>query len=59
MIFPLKTYVFRHGENILKTGITPLHPEGMVHGVEIQWPGIMLLIKYSSNPDPTTLTNPI
>jgi len=34
------------GENILKTGLTPLYPEGMVHGVEVQWPGIMLLIKY-------------
>jgi len=36
----------KEGENILKTGKTPLYPEGMVHGVEVQWPGIMLLIKY-------------
>ena len=36
----------KKGENILKTGKTPLYPEGMVHGVEVQWPGIMLLIKY-------------
>jgi len=39
-------YPLRQGENILKTGLTPLYPEGMVHGVEVQWPGIMLLIKY-------------
>jgi len=39
-------YPLKQGENILKTGITPLYPEGMVHGVEVQWPGIMLLIKY-------------
>ena len=41
-------YALRKGENILKTGITPLYPEGMVHGVEVQWPGIMLLIKYNT-----------
>ena len=39
-------YVLKVGENAIKTGLTPLYPEGMVHGVEIQWPGIMLLIKY-------------
>jgi hypothetical protein len=41
-------YTLKQGENILKTGITPLYPEGMVHGVEVQWPGIMLLIKYNT-----------
>jgi hypothetical protein len=41
-------YALKQGENILKTGITPLYPEGMVHGVEVQWPGIMLLIKYKT-----------
>ena len=41
-------YSLKEGENILKTGITPLYPEGMVHGAEVQWPGIMLLIKYNT-----------
>ena len=41
-------YSLKEGENILKTGLTPLYPEGMVHGVEVQWPGIMLLIKYDT-----------
>jgi hypothetical protein len=41
-------YALKQGENILKTGMTPLYPEGMVHGVEVQWPGIMLLIRYNS-----------
>jgi hypothetical protein len=45
---PVECYTLKPGENILKTGITPLYPEGMVHGVEVQWPGIMLLIKYKS-----------
>jgi hypothetical protein len=44
---PLELHVLKAGENILKTGKTPLYPEGMVHGVEVQWPGIMLLIKYT------------
>jgi hypothetical protein len=39
-------YPLKQGENILKTGKTPLYPEGMVHGVEVQWPGIMLLVRY-------------
>jgi len=42
-------HCLRKGENTLKTGKTPLYPEGMVHGVEVQWPGIMLLIKYKTN----------
>ncbi len=41
-------HCLKEGENILKTGHTPLYPAGMVHGVEVQWPGIMLLIKYDS-----------
>jgi hypothetical protein len=39
-------HAFTQGKNILKTGKTPLYHGKMVHGVEIQWPGIMLLIKY-------------
>ena len=39
-------HVFEEGENILTTGKTPLYNGQMVHGVEVQWPGIMVLIKY-------------
>jgi hypothetical protein len=42
-------HVFSSGKNILKTGKTPLYHGKMVHGVEIQWPGIMVLIKYDQN----------
>jgi len=42
-------HVFRQEENILKTGKTPLYHDQMVHGVEVQWPGIMILIKYDDN----------
>ncbi len=41
--------VLKQGENKLKTGKTPSHQGQMVHGVEVQWPGIMLLIKYQTN----------
>ena len=41
--------VLKQGENKLKTGKTPLYQGQMVHGVEVQWPGIMLLIKYQSD----------
>ena len=34
------------GENILKTGMTPRHDGQMVHGMELNWPGIMVLIQY-------------
>lgn len=48
---PLKElHCLKQGKNILKTGQTPLYPEGMVHGVEVQWPGIMLLIQYDTSP---------
>jgi hypothetical protein len=43
---PVNRHVLKAGENILRTGLTPLYPEGMVHGTEIQWPGIMLLVRY-------------
>ncbi len=46
---PVKAmYALKQGENKVKTGLTPLYPEGMVHGAEVQWPGIMLLIKYKT-----------
>jgi len=36
----------RPGENVLKTGKTPKYDGKMVHGMEVNWPGIMLLIQY-------------
>lgn len=38
--------VLRPGENVLKTGLTPKHNGQMVHGMEVNWPGIMVLIQY-------------
>jgi hypothetical protein len=38
----------RPGENILKTGMTPKYNGKMVHGMEVNWPGIMVLIQYRS-----------
>jgi hypothetical protein len=34
------------GENELKTGKTPKYDGKMVHGMEVNWPGIMVLIQY-------------
>ena len=42
-------HIFENGVNILKTGKTPLYHGVMLHGAEVQWPGIMLLIKYEIN----------
>jgi hypothetical protein len=36
----------RSGENILRTGLTPKHDGKLVHGMEVNWPGIMVLIQY-------------
>lgn len=41
-----KSFFLRQGENSIKTGKTPLKNGNMVHGTEIQFPGIMLLVKY-------------
>lgn len=45
-----KTYsdvsVLQQGENIIRTEKTPLINNQMVHGAEIQYPGIMMLVKY-------------
>jgi hypothetical protein len=40
--------VLRPGENVLRTGKTPKYDGKMVHGMEVNWPGIMLLIQYES-----------
>ena len=39
--------VINQGINIIKTGKEPLHDGQMVHGMEVQWPGIMMKVKYS------------
>jgi hypothetical protein len=38
--------VLKPGENALKTGKTPKVNGKMVHGMEVNWPGIMVLIQY-------------
>jgi hypothetical protein len=38
--------VIKQGINIIKTGKEPLHDGQMVHGMEVQWPGIMMKVKY-------------
>lgn len=38
------------GTNVIKTGKEPLHDGQMVHGMEEQWPGIMVKIKTSTKP---------
>jgi hypothetical protein len=45
--------VLRPGENVLKTGMTPRYDGKMVHGMEVNWPGIMVSIQYQrSSPSP-------
>ncbi len=39
--------ILKPGLNIISTGKEPLHDGQMVHGMEVQWPGIMMLIKYN------------
>ena len=38
--------MLRAGENRLKTGKTPKYDGKMVHGMEVNWPGVMVLIQY-------------
>lgn len=38
--------ILEQGKNTIKTGKTPLYHGHMVHGTEMQWPGVMVLIKY-------------
>ena len=38
---------FQPGQNSLMTGLTPLVNGKMVHGMEVNWPGIMVLIQYN------------
>ena len=39
------------GENILTTGLTPKYNGKTVHGMEVNWPGIMVLIQYRTETD--------
>lgn len=34
------------GTNKIKTGKAPLYDGAMAHGMEVQWPSIMLLVRY-------------
>lgn len=45
----------KQGTNELKTLKTPLHDGQMVHGMDVQWPGIMLKIK-QENPRSSKVT---
>jgi len=38
--------MFKSGRNVLTTGKTPKIDGKMVHGMEVNWPGIMVLIQY-------------
>lgn len=38
--------MFKSGQNVLTTGKTPKVNGKMVHGMEVNWPGIMVLIQY-------------
>ncbi|MHC4071148.1 MAG: hypothetical protein ACYSW0_08180 [Planctomycetota bacterium] len=38
--------MFQSGRNVLSTGKTPKINGKMVHGMEVNWPGIMVLIRY-------------
>jgi hypothetical protein len=40
--------VLKPGENTLTTGKTPKYNGNTVHGMEVNWPGIMLLIQYQT-----------
>jgi len=39
----------QQGENVLTTGMTPKYDGKMVHGMEVQWPGIMVLVRYNAS----------
>ena len=43
--------ILKRGSNIIKTGKEPLHDGQMVHGMEVQWPGIMVKVRTERQPD--------
>ncbi len=51
-VVPLKDLtLLKSGVNTISTGKTPLYDGKMVHGMEVNWPGIQLLIQ-RKNPQP-------
>ena len=40
--------MLKKGRNTLTTGKTPRHNGKMVHGMEVNWPGVMVLVRYRS-----------
>jgi hypothetical protein len=40
---------FKQDVNVLKTGKTPKINGKMVHGMEVNWPGVMVLIQYQES----------
>jgi len=45
--------LLKPGENVIRTGKTPLYDGKMVHGMELNWPGVMVLVQYK-RPPPTS-----
>lgn len=43
--------ILKQGTNLIRTGKEPLHDGQMVHGMEVQWPGIMVKVRTESKPD--------
>lgn len=37
------------GDNVISTALTPLFRGQMVHGMEVQWPGVQLKVRYGGN----------
>lgn len=42
-------HVLKPGKNKISTGKTPLYDGKMVHGMEVNWPGIQMLIQYRTD----------
>ncbi len=42
--------ILKQGTNVIKTGKEPLHDGRMVHGMEVQWPGIMVKVRTERKP---------
>lgn len=42
--------ILKQGINTIKTGKEPVHDGQMVHGMEVQWPGIIIKVKTKKKP---------
>ena len=42
--------ILKQGTNIIRTGKEPLHDGQMVHGMEVQWPGITIKVRTKKQP---------